>query len=195
MLKEEDIIDKCLQINCGYLKYDDNFKEYYCDSLGYFIKEIKKDNIKCFLNKKYPLLKFQLLNNNVYEPKRATSGSSGLDVFSPIDIIITPRKDILIPLDIRFEIPFGWDLSVYNKSGISTKKKLSVGANLIDGDYRGNCHIHFFNNSDEIVEIKKGDKISQLVMREVWLGELKKIDDISIKTQRGENGFGSTDKK
>ena len=139
-----------------------------------------------------PKLKFQKLTLNAYTPVRGTPGSSGLDVFSPIDVIVPKRGDILIPLDLRFEIPFGWDLSVYNKSGISTKKKLTKGAELIDSDYRGTVHIHFFNNSDSDVEIKKGDKIAQLVMRKVWMGDLEESQDISTDTSRGMGGFGST---
>lgn len=140
----------------------------------------------------YPVLNVQLLSKNAFLPKRGTLLSSGLDVFSPIDVNIEPRKDILIPLDLRFEIPYGWDLSVYNKSGISTKKKLDKGAELIDCDYRGNVHIHFFNHSDKNIAIKKGDKIAQLVMRKVWLGELKEVQIISIDTERSVGGFGST---
>lgn len=139
-------------------------------------------------------LKFQKLSENAYTPVRGTKGSSGLDVFSPLDITISKRGDAMIPLDLRFEIPFGWDLAVYNKSGIATKKKLTKGAELIDSDYRGTVHIHFFNNSDVDVSIKKGDKISQLVMRPVWMGELEESDAISLDTERGEGGFGSTGK-
>ncbi len=140
----------------------------------------------------YPDLEFTLRTENAYPPIRGTEGSSGLDVFSPIDVTVPARKDTLIPLDITFDIPFGWDLSVYNKSGVATKKKLIKGAELIDSDYLGNCHIHFFNLSDTDIEIKKGDKIAQLVMREVWMGQLKQVDEITKKTERGEGGFGST---
>lgn len=144
--------------------------------------------------KDYPKLKVKLLSENAKMPTRGTPGSSGLDVYTPIDVTISPRGDYLIPLDLAFEIPFGWDLSVYNKSGIATKRKLDKGAELIDSDYRGNCHIHFFNNSDEEVHFNKGDKISQLVMREVWMGELEEVNELN-ETIRGEGGFGSTDKK
>lgn len=140
----------------------------------------------------YPVLKYQRLSTNAYPPVRGTQHSSGLDVFSPIDFVVPAKSDFLVPLDLRFEIPVGWDLTVHNKSGVSTKKKLIKGAELVDSDYRGSVHIHLFNLSDNDVSFKKGDKISQLVMREVWLGELQEVDDISTDTSRGEGGFGST---
>jgi dUTP pyrophosphatase len=148
-----------------------------------------------FKIKRYPKLKVKLLSENAKVPTRGTCGSSGLDVYTPIDIDIEPRKDVLIPLDLAFDIPFGWDLSVYNKSGISTKKKLDKGAELIDSDYTGNCHIHFFNNSDDMVHFDKGDKVAQLVMREVWMGSLEVVDKIEKNTKRSGNGFGSTGTK
>lgn len=140
----------------------------------------------------YPILKYQKLSEDAKNPVRGTKGSSGLDVFSTRDYAIPPHGDVLIPLDLRFEIPFGWDLCVYNKSSVSTKMKLNRGADLIDSDYRGNCHVHLFNNSNEIVRIFKGQKIAQLVMRQVWMGELQEVDEISIETERSQGGFGST---
>ena len=145
--------------------------------------------------KEYPILQVKLLSENAKMPVRGTCGSSGLDVFTPIDVDIPPRADALIPLDLAFNIPYGWDLSVYNKSGVATKRKLDKGAELIDSDYTGNCHIHFFNNSDNVVHFDKGDKISQLVMREVWMGELVQVDEIDKSTERGAGGFGSTGDK
>lgn len=142
--------------------------------------------------KNYPDLKVKLLSKDAKMPTRGTPGSSGLDVYTPIDVVIMPRADVLIPLDLSFDIPFGWDLSVYNKSGIATKKKLDKGAELIDSDYTGNCHIHYFNESDDVVKFNKGDKIGQLVMREVWMGNLFEVDSIDKETERASGGFGST---
>lgn len=140
-------------------------------------------------------LKFQKISTRAYFPKRSTKYSSGLDVYSPIDTVIKSWSDALIPLDLRFEIPEGWDLSIYNKSSISSKKKLFKGAELVDSDYRGNVFIHLFNFSNVDVEIKKGEKIAQLVMRKVWLGEIEEVEEIKTNTERGEGGFGSTGTK
>ena len=141
-------------------------------------------------------LKYQKLSTNAYGLERGTPQSSGLDVFSPIDFKIKRRSDILVPLDIRLDIPEGWDVSVYNKSGVATKKKLFKGAELIDSDYYGNIHVHLFNHSNKTVKFKKGDKIAQIVMRPVWLGDPNEVDFIDPVGERGEGGFGSTgDKK
>lgn len=137
-------------------------------------------------------IKVKLLSENAKIPTRGTPGSSGFDVYTPVDIVIPARKDILVPLDISFDIPFGFDITVYNKSGISTKKHLCKGAELIDSDYTGNCHVHLFNHSDEDVYFKAGDKIAQLVVRPVWMGTLVETNEIIKETTRGDKGFGST---
>ncbi len=144
--------------------------------------------------KEYPVLKVKLLSDNAKLPTRGTPGSSGLDVYSPIDVEIPAHSDVLIPTDLAFDIPYGWDLSVYNKSGLATKKHLNKGAELIDSDYTGNVHIHYFNHSDQPAIFHIGDKIGQLVMREVWLGDIQQIDYIEKQTERGDGGFGSTGK-
>ena len=146
------------------------------------------------MKKEYPVLKFQLLNDEAFAPTRADPGSSGLDVYTPTDLVINPKCSVLVPLGIRFEIPFGWDLAVYNKSGISTKKHLIKGAELIDSSYRGEVHVHLFNLSPYTETFKRGDKIAQLVMREVWMGYLEETNYIDTNTVRGTGGFGSSGK-
>lgn len=140
----------------------------------------------------YPVLKYKKLSDRAFDPVRGTPGSSGLDVFAPEDYTINPFGSVLIPLHLSFDIPFGWDLAVYNKSGVATKLRLDKGAELIDSDYTGNCHIHFFNQDGAMKTIARGQKIAQLVMREVWMGDLQEVGEIVKDTQRGAGGFGST---
>jgi len=141
-----------------------------------------------------PKLKYMLLHENAYKPERGTNKSSGLDVFTPFDITIKANTDVVIPLGLRVKIPFGYDLTVNNKSGIATKKKLIKGAELIDNDYRGDIKIHLYNFSSQDVKFQRGEKIAQLVMRPVWIGKLKQEKYIPENTQRGSGGFGSTGK-
>ena len=57
--------------------------------------------------KEYPKLKVKLLSENAKMPTRGTPGSSGLDVYTPVDFTVPARGDFLVPLDLSFEIPFG----------------------------------------------------------------------------------------
>jgi dUTP pyrophosphatase len=140
-------------------------------------------------------LNIELLSDNAKEPIRGTEESAGIDFFTPIDVKIEPRKDILIPLDISVEIPKGFAMIMKEKSGIATKKKLDILACVIDSDYRGNVHSHLYNNSDEVVSFEKGDKICQGIIVPVWLGKVNVVDSINRNTERGAGGFGSTGDK
>ena len=139
-------------------------------------------------------IEFEKLRILALMPTRGTPESSGLDFFSPISVIIPPWKDVLIPLDLKVNLPKGYDLTFFNKSGVSTKKKLIVGACVVDSDYTGNIHAHLFNLSDKPVEINYGDKIVQGIIRKVELWDPKE-SKINKKTIRGAGGFGSTGTK
>lgn len=153
--------------------------------------DIKLGHIVYSFRKK---LIFEKLSNKAYDPKYGTLFSSGIDFFSPKEVLIKKGKDALIPLDIRVRLPNGYDLTFFNKSGVAVNKKLIVGACLIDNDYRGNIHAHLFNLGDKDILITPGDKIVQGVVRKVEFCKLIE-QNIIDKTERGTGGFGSTGSK
>ncbi len=144
------------------------------------------------MTKKKAVLKYTLLNKKALVPERGTKESSGLDLFSPKDYYIESHTDIIIPTGVAFDIPVGYDLSVYNKSGVATKKKLIKGAELIDVDYTGDIHINLFNLGAGPQKIKRGDKIAQVVLRPVVIPILEQIEKIEKITERGSGKYGST---
>lgn len=139
-------------------------------------------------------LDIELLDKNAKMPTRAYSSDAGCDVYAPEKVTIFPGRDALIPLGWRCKFPEGYALVFFNKSGVSTKKKLDIGACCIDSQYRGIVHVHLFNTGERPVTLEKGDKIAQFLVFPVWTGVPfeKKVE---IDSERGEDGFGSTDKK
>ena len=142
-------------------------------------------------------IKFERTTTAAILPTRGTPKSSGLDFYSPTNLRILPGKDALIALDLKCILPNGYDLVVHDKSGVSTKKKLKVGAKVIDNDYRGVIHVHLFNLSDQDVTISKGDKIAQGILRKVEFADVFEVPTgtITDDTVRGSGGFGSTGSK
>ena len=141
------------------------------------------------------MLEIQLIDSNAKMPTRGTEEAAGLDFYTPVNVTIEPRKDVLVPLGLKMKFPKGWAMIFKEKSGIATKKKLDIGACVIDSDYRGIPHAHLINNSDETITFSIGEKIVQGVMVQVWLGNAKQVDNIDENTQRGTGGFGSTGNK
>lgn len=135
---------------------------------------------------------------NVKDPIRAHRTDAGIDFFIPNDyneIILAPGEDILINSGIKIIIPDGYALIFKEKSGIATKKKLTIGAAVVDSDYRGVVHFHLFNNGLEYQTLYPGDKIIQGIVFPVILCDIKEISnseyDVNF-TDRGDGGFGST---
>lgn len=136
---------------------------------------------------------------DVKQPNRGTSQSAGLDFFIPNDfteIYLEPNKDILIPSGIHVKFPPGFALIAKNKSGISSKLKLIIGAAVIDADYHGQVHIHIMNVGTEKVLLSPGMKITQFLLMPIEIPELiekNSLDEMYQEiSERGTGGFGST---
>jgi len=148
-----------------------------------------------------PKLKF-IKTREVKTPAYGTEGSAGIDFFVPEELPeqrLNPGEDILIPSGIKAKVPDGYALIAHNKSGIATKKRLQVGACVVDSDYQGEIHIHVYNTrASGAVEIAPGMKLIQFLLFKIDqpdLIECQTFEEVfTIETTRGAGGFGSTDK-
>jgi dUTP pyrophosphatase len=136
-------------------------------------------------------LKVKKLSDLSFIPKRGTSYSAGLDLFSPIDQILPPQERLLIKLDISIELECGTFAHILSRSSLALKNGIHVGAGVIDSDYRGNVGVLLFNFSNEPFYIKRGDRIAQLVVKKYEMVEPEEVFE-SSETERGLGGFGST---
>jgi len=132
---------------------------------------------------------------DVKTPTRGTNASAGLDFYVPEgnQKMVLPNESILIPSGIIAEVPKGYALIAYNKSGVATKKNLAVGASVVDEDYQGEIHFHLTNVGKQTQFIAAGEKIIQFLLVSVFYDTVEVVDEIhQEKTDRGEGGFGST---
>jgi dUTP pyrophosphatase len=125
----------------------------------------------------------------------------GIDLYVPEDITVEAFETKFINLGIRAEFQgsdekyYGYQL--YPRSSISkTKLRLANSVGIIDPNYRGYLIAAVDNISDKVQQIKKGDRLFQLVF--VQLMKPSSIEIISedqlSSTERGSGGFGSTGK-
>ena len=129
---------------------------------------------------------------DVITPEFSTKGSAGLDFYAPYNITILPWKTAIVPLGIKMQLPDNVFMVMKEKSGIATKKNLHIGACVIDSDYRGEIHAHFFNASDKEVLLPKGTKIIQGIFINRLSPKITEVNFIDTDTERGEGKFGST---
>ncbi len=126
-------------------------------------------------------------------PSYATVFSSGLDLRSAEECIIPAGKWKAVSTGIAVEIPAGYEGQVRPRSGLALKSGVTVlnAPGTIDADYRGEVKVILVNLSDKDFEVKKGDRIAQLVIAPVVKADVKEVDALS-ETKRGQGGFGST---
>ena len=138
-------------------------------------------------------IKIELLGSDEsFIPEKSTHGASGYDVRSTVSMKISSRQRVRVPLGFKIEIPCGYEAQIRPRSGISHKEGLIATFGTIDSDYRGECHAAIVNHSDSECEIKKGDRVAQMVFSPVIHPDI--INGSVSESQRGDGGFGSTGK-
>ncbi len=151
----------------------------------------------------------------VKSPSRGTEQSAGIDFFVPEEwnngqpFSVEPGGRVLIPSGIKVNVPSGYALIAFNKSGIASKTGLTVGACVVDEDYQGEIHINMINTNQPTetfngvayaansghVTITPGDKLVQFILIPVNYAnpEETSLEELYTEvSERGEGGFGST---
>ena len=192
----------------------DELRVYFCKHcLGYHITHRPLIRRKRMLD-----LKIERLTD-VEMPHKAHSTDAGIDFYLPKDlnyiiqngkginveaykdgdviktaIAIYPQESVLLPMGIKTEFYKGYGLLFVNRSGIAAKKHLFRGACLVDAAYRGEILVNLTNVSNQKQYLMAGDKLIQGLLIPVPYVNIIE-GEVNKETERGEGGFGSTDKK
>ena len=131
-----------------------------------------------------------VLDNGAIMPTRAHENDAGLDLYAKHNAVIRPNERALFDTGVHVQIPAGFVGLLTSKSGMMLKDGIT-SRGTIDSDYTGSIHAVLFNHGDKCVKIKKGQKITQLVIMPIITPELELVDSLE-ETERGAGGFGST---
>jgi dUTP pyrophosphatase len=125
-------------------------------------------------------------------PTRGSDRSVGYDLYSSVDAVVPCQSgNVLVGTGIAISIPDGLYGRVAPRSGLAVKHCINVGAGVIDPDYTGEVKVVLFNHGDKDFEVKKGDRIAQLILERCETPMIKEIGLLE-ETLRGSDGFGST---
>lgn len=142
-------------------------------------------------------------------PVRATARAAGFDLRAAKSLALPPASTIggvgtVVPTGIKLALDseeiharISPDTVLYGdirgRSSLA-KKGIRVFQGTVDADYRGEIGVLMFNDTDEVFEIKAGDRVAQLLIQIALVPAFEKIDDIhtAYRSDRGEGGFGST---
>ena len=144
-------------------------------------------------------LGFKKVHPDAKLPTYAHDGDAGMDVYAVEDVKLQDSKPTIVSTGLIAEIPKGFELQVRPRSGLATKGVTVWNSpGTVDASYRGIIGVilcYISQNKDETTvkyfDIKKGDRIAQLVFSPVTKAEIVEVNEVS-NTDRGTGGFGST---
>lgn len=131
-------------------------------------------------------------------PTRAHEADAGLDLYSPVDAVVFPRRkggaknSVVIDTGVHVAIPAGYVGDVKSKSGLMVNDDI-ITDGTVDSGYTGSIRVKLFNLGTQPVYIKAGQKIAQLVIKKIITPAPVVVDSLD-ETERGNGGFGSTGK-
>ena len=136
-------------------------------------------------------LKIKLLSKDATLPTRANPEDAGLDLSSSEEIIvIKPGEGRMIKTDVAIALPPNTVGMICDRSSMG-KKGLKVHGGIVDVPYRGEVRVILWNHSGADVEIKKGDRIAQILVIPILLCNPQEVSELD-ETSRGNKGFGSS---
>jgi dUTP pyrophosphatase len=108
-------------------------------------------------------------------------------------ITLRPGERALFGTGLAFTIPYGYEMQIRDKSGISLKRGLKVfnAPGTIDSDYRGEVGVILYNSTPYLAEIRLGEYVAQGVIAEYKTANFTITEDFQ-ETSRGTGGYGST---
>ncbi|MFM9141670.1 MAG: dUTP diphosphatase [Actinomycetota bacterium] len=129
-------------------------------------------------------------------PTYAKPGDAGADLYSRIDIELSPGERKLVPTGIAIALPPGFAAFVHPRSGRAIKEGLGMvnAPGTVDAAYRGELQVILINyDLKSSISIKRGERIAQLVIQKVEHAEFIELEELPG-SSRGASGFGSTGK-
>jgi dUTP pyrophosphatase len=110
---------------------------------------------------------------------------------SAYDCTVPARGKALVKTDLAIATPENTYARIAPRSGLAWKNFIDTGAGVVDYDYRGNVGVILFNHGESDFEVKRGDRIAQLILERISMAEVEETEEL-FETSRGAGGFGST---
>lgn len=140
-------------------------------------------------------LKVKRLHPDAILPTYATEGSACFDLYAVNDGYLDDIGHVseIFDTGLAFEIPFGYVMLVFSRSGHGFKNdvRLANSVAVIDSDFRGSVKIKLTADPNGMLTVKAGDRIAQAMLVECPRVRMVEVEELN-ETVRGTGGFGST---
>ena len=126
-------------------------------------------------------------------PRYSNHGDAGMDIRSNEDTSIAGFAWGVVSTGLYVVIPFGYEGQVRSRSGLAAKNGIAVlnSPGTIDSGYRGEIKVILHNHHFQSYDVKKGDRVAQMVFAPVTIAEFVNVEELT-NSERGEGGLGST---
>lgn len=140
-----------------------------------------------------PNVKVKRLHPDAIIPAYQTDGAACFDIHALFSSEVLPGQSVKFITGLAFEIPPGWVMKVYARSGLAAKYrvKLDNGTGIIDSDYRGELGILLENEGSNPFVVNAGDRIAQAMLVQFERVTFEEVEALG-ETMRGVGGLGST---
>lgn len=149
-------------------------------------------------------LKVKKLHEDAILPTYGSPGAACFDLYALEDGYVPSEPPpghsghppyAIVRTGLAVEIPSGWCMKVYSRSGHGFKNgiRLGNGTGIVDHDYRGEVMVILRNDSRYSFSFNRGDRIAQAMLVPVERVSFVEVEELSD-TARGTGGFGSTGK-
>jgi|GEM_PF-317691 len=142
----------------------------------------------------YVRLETKIINADGMLPFRKRTSDAGYDLYSSEDAVIPPRTIKSIGTGIIISPPEGTYFTIEGRSSVF-EAGVTPYRGIIDATYQGHLFIMLMNNSDIPYEIKKHDRIAQLVLHPIIHADFVLVNEFApIQDGRVDDGWGSSGK-
>lgn len=138
-------------------------------------------------------LKVVKIHKKARIPSYANNGDACFDISTMEGGEVKSGHGKIFRTGLSFEIPPGWVMKIYSRSGHGFNKgvRLANCVGVIDAGYRGELKVKLFNDSEHDFEVRFGDRIAQAMLERVETIEFEEVEELSD-SHRGTGGFGSS---
>jgi len=170
----------------------------------------------------YPILRYHKVHPDAIPPFYSRANDACLDLSITEDVEVKPLcyetvviqssdsdggviedvrvrthdSRVTVGTGLAFQIPKGYRMAVYIRSGHAFKQGLALtgAVGIIEDTYRGEVKLNLVNFGTETIYLKKGERVAQCEIEVVKRCVVQEEIELEPNFERGENGFGSSGK-
>lgn len=138
-------------------------------------------------------MNFKRLTETAHRPTKSNTFDAGWDLYSDQLVSLPPGTRETVGTGIAFDVPQGYVGLIWPRSGIASRSGIDVLGGVIDSGYQGEVKVILVNHDPSFsYTAKAGARIAQIVFQPILMGGMFEVEEFSMRTTRGDSGFGST---